>query len=74
MGILDDLSPLHGIHSHGFPVDWQSDSCLSIWYVQDASNTSIDTEGLNELIGGIPPYIYGSIGGADRWVWFVRCP
>ncbi|KAJ5657412.1 uncharacterized protein N7484_001061 [Penicillium longicatenatum] len=23
------------------------------------------------LFGGIPPYIYGSIGGADRWVWFV---
>jgi hypothetical protein len=25
----------------------------------------------NILIGGIPPYIYGDIGGADRWVWFV---
>ncbi|PKY02248.1 putative MFS drug efflux pump [Aspergillus campestris IBT 28561] len=23
------------------------------------------------LFGGIPPYIYASIGGADRWVWFV---
>ncbi|CRG86226.1 Putative HC-toxin efflux carrier TOXA [Talaromyces islandicus] len=23
------------------------------------------------LFGGIPPYIYGDIGGADRWVWFV---
>ncbi|KAF9884761.1 hypothetical protein FE257_001251 [Aspergillus nanangensis] len=23
------------------------------------------------LLGGIPPYIYGDIGGADRWVWFV---
>ncbi|KAH8695073.1 putative MFS drug efflux pump [Talaromyces proteolyticus] len=23
------------------------------------------------LFGGIPPYIYGSIGGADRWIWFV---
>lgn len=22
-------------------------------------------------IGGIPPYIYQSIGGSDRWVWFV---
>ncbi|OKL62702.1 hypothetical protein UA08_01438 [Talaromyces atroroseus] len=21
------------------------------------------------LFGGIPPYIYGSIGGSDRWVW-----
>jgi MFS family permease len=21
--------------------------------------------------GGIPPYIYGDIGGADRWIWFV---
>ncbi|OOQ82876.1 putative MFS drug efflux pump [Penicillium brasilianum] len=23
------------------------------------------------LFGGIPPIIYGSIGGADRWIWFV---
>ncbi|KAJ5622577.1 hypothetical protein N7528_005809 [Penicillium herquei] len=23
------------------------------------------------LFGGIPPYIYGTIGGSDRWVWFV---
>jgi len=21
--------------------------------------------------GGVPPYIYGELGGADRWVWFV---
>jgi MFS family permease len=21
--------------------------------------------------GGIPPYIYGELGGTDRWVWFV---
>lgn len=21
--------------------------------------------------GGVPPYIYGDIGGTDRWVWFV---
>jgi hypothetical protein len=25
------------------------------------------------LFGGIPPIIYGDIGGVDRWVWFVRC-
>ncbi|KAG8629479.1 hypothetical protein KVT40_003344 [Elsinoe batatas] len=23
------------------------------------------------LFGGIPPIIYGDIGGADRWIWFV---
>ncbi|KAG9234495.1 MFS multidrug transporter-like protein [Amylocarpus encephaloides] len=23
------------------------------------------------LFGGIPPQIYGDIGGTDRWVWFV---
>ncbi|PLB49212.1 putative MFS drug efflux pump [Aspergillus steynii IBT 23096] len=23
------------------------------------------------LFGGIPPHIYGDIGGSDRWVWFV---
>ena len=22
-------------------------------------------------VGGIPPYIYGDIGGSDRWIWFV---
>ncbi|GAB7346704.1 hypothetical protein MBLNU459_g1822t1 [Dothideomycetes sp. NU459] len=23
------------------------------------------------LFGGIPPYIYGDIGGADRWIWLI---
>ncbi|KAA8906716.1 putative MFS drug efflux pump [Sphaerosporella brunnea] len=23
------------------------------------------------LFGGVPPYIYGDIGGTDRWVWFI---
>jgi hypothetical protein len=23
------------------------------------------------LYGGIPPYIYGDIGGLDRWTWFI---
>ncbi|CZT08117.1 related to potential drug facilitator PEP5 [Rhynchosporium graminicola] len=23
------------------------------------------------LFGGVPPYIYGELGGIDRWVWFV---
>lgn len=23
------------------------------------------------LFGGIPPIIYGDIGGSDRWIWFV---
>ena len=23
------------------------------------------------LAGGVPPYIYGELGGTDRWVWFV---
>jgi len=23
------------------------------------------------LLGGVPPYIYGDIGGTDRWIWFV---
>jgi hypothetical protein len=29
------------------------------------------------LFGGVPPYIYGDIGGTDRWTWFVcllACP
>ncbi len=23
------------------------------------------------ILGGCPPYIYGDLGGVDRWVWFV---
>lgn len=23
------------------------------------------------LFGGVPPYIYAEIGGADRWIWFI---
>jgi hypothetical protein len=23
------------------------------------------------LFGGIPPYIYGDLGGSDRWIWFI---
>jgi MFS family permease len=23
------------------------------------------------LFGAVPPYIYGDIGGTDRWIWFV---
>jgi len=23
------------------------------------------------LYGGVPPYIYGAIGGMDRWTWFI---
>jgi len=23
------------------------------------------------LLGGIPPIIYGDLGGLDKWVWFV---
>jgi MFS family permease len=23
------------------------------------------------VVGGIPPIIYGDIGGSDRWIWFV---
>ena len=24
------------------------------------------------IFGGVPPLIYADIGGADRWIWFVR--
>ena len=26
---------------------------------------------VDKISGGIPPYIYGELGGTDRWVWFV---
>jgi MFS family permease len=30
-----------------------------------------ELESLLTQLGGIPPYIYGDLGGTDRWVWFV---
>lgn len=35
---------------------------LSLRYLGDS---------LNMAVGGIPPLIYGDIGGSDRWIWFV---
>lgn len=29
--ILDDVPPLHEFVSHGFSVDWESDTSLSLW-------------------------------------------
>ena len=31
---LDDLPSIHGIHGYGFPMDWQPNSCISVWYEQ----------------------------------------
>lgn len=28
-------------------------------------------DNISHQIGGVPPYIYGDIGGVDRWVWLV---
>lgn len=25
----------------------------------------------SHFLGGIPPYIYGELGGTDRWVWMI---
>lgn len=50
-------------------MDWQPDPGLFIWYERTLLRSH---HSLTTSIGGVPPYIYGSIGGADRWIWFVR--
>lgn len=34
-------------------------------------NRSSGVVRLTRGTGAVPPYIYGDIGGADRWIWFV---
>lgn len=50
-------------------MDWEPNPCLSIRYTFVIAQWYIDSN--IRLLGGIPPYIYGDIGGADRWAWFV---
>ncbi|KAL9608002.1 MAG: hypothetical protein Q9167_007134 [Letrouitia subvulpina] len=40
-------------------------------YIFGQSQQNIWVGLLNGRTGGIPPYIYRDIGGADRWIWFV---
>lgn len=50
---------------------------VSIWtYRRDCTQSrqtrfSTDNSRSSYLFGGIPPYIYQDIGGADRWIWFI---
>jgi hypothetical protein len=61
--VLDVFQPYHGLDSHGIYLDWIANSRLHIWFV------------LSPIVyvlyltskGGIPPYIYGDIGGVDRY-------
>ena len=65
---LDDNSPIDVLGRHGFLMDWISNSCIPVWLVVGNTKTPVP---LLILLGGIPPYIYGDLGGTDRWVWFV---
>lgn len=40
-------------------------------YLYGKTTTSIDDPRTDCPLGAIPPYIYGDIGGVDRWIWFV---
>ena len=66
---LDDYAPSTITYCNGFPMDWISNSRLSIRLVTISLFHSKSR--LISTAGGIPPYIYGDIGGVDRWVWFV---
>lgn len=66
---LDDHAPFVITHCNGLPLDRFSNSRLSIWFV--TRPLFCPELGLISIAGGVPPYIYGDIGGVDRWVWFV---
>jgi hypothetical protein len=61
---------------------WTSSQCPLYLFGQFSSNLPIAHScGMNIVqndigliltkTGGVPPYIYGDIGGVDRWVWLV---
>ena len=50
-------------------MDWIPDTSI---FIRSAHTTHLNHEtAANKISGGIPPYIYGDLGGTDRWVWFV---
>jgi MFS family permease len=65
----DEYPPFDVPYCDGLPMDWISNSRLPIWLVMISLFCSELT--LISIAGGVPPYIYGDIGGVDRWVWFV---
>ena len=66
----DDHPPFDVPHCYGLFMDCIPNTCISIWYVNVVRPVA-EHHGLTWKTGGIPPYIYGDIGGVDRWVWFV---
>ena len=75
---IDTLSPqtTHDtqFRTHGDGVDHESEppmtfkrfmSFTAMAFLWTASQIPV------YLFGGVPPYIYGDIGGSDRWIWFV---
>ncbi|KAJ5595549.1 uncharacterized protein N7459_001757 [Penicillium hispanicum] len=79
-----ESSELEQRHSHQERVDMRSNEAALHESEKDISMTFRRFMGFTAMaflwtgsqipvyfFGGIPPYIYRSIGGADRWVWFV---
>jgi Major Facilitator Superfamily len=66
---LDEYAPSDVSGCHGLPLDWISDSSVPFWSVVFRYGPA--KSWLTPPIGGIPPLIYGDIGGVDRWVWFI---
>lgn len=77
MVLTDDLLPNHVPGGHGFSMDRLPNPRLSLRYVAEGrprswvGNSLSSVLRLTKCTGAVPPYIYGDIGGADRWIWFV---
>ncbi|QSZ36653.1 hypothetical protein DSL72_006534 [Monilinia vaccinii-corymbosi] len=52
-------------HDHEPPVG------IETYFIQAVSTENVPKYQYISSVGGIPPYIYGDLGGADRWTWFV---
>ncbi len=53
-------------HQHEPPMTFNRIMCfVAMAFLWTASQIPV------YLFGGVPPLIYGDIGGVDRWIWFV---
>jgi hypothetical protein len=69
--MLDNLPQVDVADCHGFLVDRIPDPVVFIRCGCISSILSCPKSLTYLGAGGIPPYIYGDIGGSDRWIWFV---
>lgn len=66
--VADDDAPHHVPRRHGVSVDGFSNPSVPL---RKYPRSGLVVCSINTHQGGVPPYIYADIGGADRWVWFV---